>query len=232
MKNILLILLVSIGYLSVHAQITPHRTYKDTLQKINKEHDGELEEVELPEMVIDISKESLQRIRTMQILRRRILRVYPYVAVASKNLNQIYDELEKIPSNSDRKKYIKSQEERLKAQFEKPLKKLSRKDGRILVKLLYRQTGKSTYKLMQELKSGWSAFWANKMAWFYDINLKESYEPYDQLEDFYIEYILNDLRTSRKINYEDPELQYNLSALKNKWKTTLGDSDYYPESIE
>lgn len=230
-KTILYILLLGISFVG-KAQEVEFKSYGDTLQKINKEHYAEMEDIELPEIVIDISEATRERIRTMQILRRRILRVYPYVAIASKNLNEIYDELDRQSSNRERKKYIKSQEKRLKAQFEKPLKKLSRKDGRILVKLLYRQTGKSTYKLMQELKSGWSAYWANKMAWFYDINLKESYEPYDQLEDFYIEYILNDLRNTRKIQYEIPELQYNLSAMKNKWKQTLQDSDYYPESIE
>jgi hypothetical protein len=62
------------------------------------------------------------------------------------------------------------------------LKKLSRSQGRILVKLIHRQTGTTTYELVKTLKSGWKAF--GLAASMFDINLKSEFVPYESNEDF------------------------------------------------
>jgi len=69
-------------------------------------------------------------------------------------------------------------------------KKLSRKQGQILVKLINRQTGFTTYELIKDYKSGWKAFWSNATASAFDISLKRKYAPYQDNEDFLIETIL------------------------------------------
>lgn len=222
-------LFVSVGIAQTDKEL---KGYSNALENMTKGENTDDRFEELPEMVIEFTKEELQRIRTMHILRRRILRVYPYVAATSENLLAIYNDLDKIESKREKKRYLKEQEKRLKEQFKEPLKKLSRNDGKVLVKLIYRQTGKSTYELMKELKSGWSAFWSNQMAWFYDLDLKDQYDPNEYLEDFYIEYILNDLKKTRKINYVSPVLEFDMFLLEKDWREKLGESGFYPESLE
>lgn len=213
------------------AQIADANQYIDTLKVIVK--DGEIEGyIELPEMLINFSKEEIERIRTMRVLERRILRVYPYVVATSENLIKINQELDKLTTNRARNKYIKSQEEVLEKKFKEPLKSLSRKDGQILIKLIHRQTGQTTFHLVKEFKSGWSAFWSNQMAKLFDLNLKQTFQPNDNIEDFYIEYILEELTKQKRIKYVPPVLQYNREKMKANWKKKLGDSGYYPESYE
>jgi hypothetical protein len=76
-------------------------------------------------------------------------------------------------------------------EFTGQLKKLSRKQGQILVKLIYRQTGYTTFDLIKDHKNGWKAFWSNNTAKLFDINLKTKYLPYEVNEDFLIESILD-----------------------------------------
>lgn len=230
MKKLSVVLFSFLMSLFSHAQIDDANKYLDTLNIIVK--DGEVDGyIELPEMLINFSKEEIERIRTMKVLERRILRVYPYVVATSENLVRVNQELDKLSTQRARNKYIKSQEKVLEEKFKEPLKKLSRKDGQILVKLIHRQTGQSTFNLVKEFKSGWSAFWSNQTAKLFDINLKTTFQPNDNIEDFYIEYILEELTQKRRIKYIQPVLQYNRSKMKENWKTKLGDSDYYPESI-
>ena len=59
-----------------------------------------------------------------------------------------------------------------------------------MVKLIYRQTGISTYNLIKDYKSGWKAFWSNNAARLFNINLKETYDPLNNNEDYLIETIL------------------------------------------
>lgn len=165
----------------------------------------------------------------MNILKRRILRVYPYVVATSDNLTTLNENLAKMDTKKRRKAYIKRSEQYLTDQFEERLKKLSRQDGQILVKLINRQTGKTTFDLVKEFKSGWSAFWSNQTAKLFDINLKTKYNPAETLEDFYIEQILQELKEEKRINYRPPALYSDLEKLQNSWREKLGDSGYYPE---
>lgn len=214
--------------LSTQAQIADANKYIDSLNVIVK--DGEIEGyIELPELFVNFSKEELERIRTMKVLERRILRVYPYVVATSENLMHINQELDKLSTNRAKNKYIKSQEEILEKKFKEPLTKLSRKDGQILVKLIHRQTGQTTFNLVKEFKSGWSAFWSNQTAKLFDLNLKQTFEPNHTIEDFYIEYILEELANQKRIKYVAPVLQYNREKMKTNWKQKLGDTGYFPE---
>ena len=98
--------------------------------------------------------------------------------------------MNKLKSNRDKHRYYKIAEDYMENEFKAQLKKLSRKQGQILVKLIYRQTGISTFDLIKDYKSGWKAFWSNNTARLFDINLKTKYTPYEVNEDFLIETIL------------------------------------------
>lgn len=214
---------------SVCAQVNDWEKYADSLSStINDNGDLEVEFM-LPEMMINYSKEDMERIKSMEILRKRILRVYPFAVATSENLIIINKNLATMDTKVQRKNYIKRSEAYLNKNFKDRLSRLSRKDGQILVKLIHRQTGQTTFELVKEFKSGWSAFWSNQTAKVFDLNLKTKYNPQETLEDFYIETILQELMSERKIAYQKDALHLNFERVKSNWKTKLGDSGYYPE---
>ena len=228
MKKIILLFLI-IYSVQVKGQVYDWEKYADSL-RTNVLDDGEIEkEFLLPEMHINFSKEELERIKIQNVLQRRILRVYNYAVMTSDNLVVLNQNMAKMESKSQKKKYLKRSEKYLKEQFEDRLKKLSRKDGQILVKLINRQTNKTTFELVKDLKSGWSAFWSNQTAKLFDINLKTSYNPGDVLEDFYIEMLLNDLGRQGRIDYRPAARDLKMEQVKTNWKNKLGDSGYYPD---
>ena len=124
-----------------------------------------------------------------ELLRYRVKRVYPYAKLAADKLYRIEKVLDSLPNNRQRKKYTKRVQEDAEARFTEELKKLSRSQGRILIKLIYRQTGESAYNLVKNLRSGWRAFWYNNTAWFYDLSLKSTYNPEEVEEDFYFSFL-------------------------------------------
>jgi len=147
----------------------------------------ELEEVIIDKNQIKINDDARKR---FLILQRRVYKVYPYAKIASERLVQLNQDMARLKTNKERKKYFKITEDYLNNEFEGQLKKLSRKDGQILVKLIHRQTGKTTFNLIKTLKSGWKAFWSNNTARVFDINLKSEYNAMGVYEDYLIETIL------------------------------------------
>ncbi|MBS7321554.1 MAG: DUF4294 domain-containing protein [Myroides sp.] len=223
-----IIVLFTIFCWSAQAQVNDWEKYADSL-RTNVLDDGEIEkEYMLPELYMNFSKEELERIKIENALRRRILRVYPYAVLTSHNLTNLNAEMAKLSTKKEQRRHLRKTEKYLKEQFEERLKKLSRKDGQILVKLINRQTGQTTFELVKDLKSGWSAFWSNQTAKLFDINLKTKYAPADVLEDFYIEMILQELRDEGRIQYREAARDLNMNKVKSHWKATLGDSGYYP----
>ncbi|MBT8209887.1 MAG: DUF4294 domain-containing protein, partial [Eudoraea sp.] len=106
------------------------------------------------------------------ILRRKTLKVYPYAKLASERLVSLNERLENIRSKRKRKRYTKKVQRYIEGEFSDELKKLTRTEGQILVKLIYRQTGNTAFDLVKELRSGWRAFWYNTTAKMFDINIK------------------------------------------------------------
>nr|WP_297306252.1 DUF4294 domain-containing protein [uncultured Flavobacterium sp.] len=211
------------------AQVEDWQKYAKSLDTIVNEK-GEIEtEYDLPELNINFTKEELEMLKANDILRRRILRVYPYVVATSEALISVNLNLEKFETKREKRKYINASQKYLESQFKDRLKKLSRKDGQILVKLIDRQTGQTTFSLIKEFKSGWKAFWSNQTAKLFDINLKTQFDANNVLEDFYIERILNELYREGKIGYYPPNKKYDLVKLNEDWKAKLGESGYFPE---
>lgn len=132
--------------------------------------------------------------RYYYLLRRKTLKVYPYALLAAHKLDSIQEDLEKIPRKRKRKKHIKVVEKWVKEDLAEELKKLTRWEGRILVKLIYRETGFCTYNIVKELKGGWHAFIWQKIAKIYDNNLKTKYQPETDKEDKLIEQILQETK--------------------------------------
>jgi len=161
-------------------------------------------------------KSDLDR-RKYLILRRKTRKVYPYAKLASERLLELQSRLDQIKSKRDRKKYTKIVQNYIEDQFSAELKKLTRTEGQILVKLIHRQTGVTAYSLIKDLKSGWRAFWYNSTASMFDISLKEEYLPASRQEDYLIEDILQRSFQSNILEPQPSRLDFNFKELTNKW---------------
>lgn len=108
-------------------------------------------------------------------LRRYVTAVYPYAKMAGAIHTQINGDLETIDKKRKQNKYLNQKEAELKAEFEEKLKNLTVNQGRVLIKLINRETGNNCYQLIKDLKSPTAAFFWNMWAKKYDYNLKEPY---------------------------------------------------------
>ena len=123
-------------------------------------------------------------------LRYHVIKVYPYAKLASAKLNMYNEELTKIKSNRKRRLLLKKREKELKEEFTEVIKKMSVTQGRVLVKLIDRETGESTYDIIKEMRGGFKAFIYQGVARLYSANLKSRYNPQENEEDEMIERIV------------------------------------------
>ena len=128
--------------------------------------------------------------RDYYILRRKVIKVWPYAKEAAEQLYAMEKELEGEDRNRKRKKYAKGIEKYLEENFKEELKKFTRSEGRVLVKLTNRETERTTHELIKEYRGGFNAFFWQSMAKIYDNDLKSEYKPGENLEDSWIENIL------------------------------------------
>ena len=151
------------------------------------------------------------------ILRRKTMKVYPYAKLAAERLEALQTRLETLERKRDKKKYAKVIQKYIEDEFSAELKKLTKTEGQILVKLIHRQTGKTTFDLIKELRSGWRAFWFNSTANLFDISLKKEFSPIDEEEDYLIEDILQRAFQNRQIKRQKPAFDIDFYACVNKW---------------
>lgn len=124
-----------------------------------------------------------------------IKKVLPYAKIIQKVYAEIEDSLAKITTEDQRKAYIKSQEKTLRASFEKQLIHLTVTQGRILIKLVDRETGFTTYEVLRELKGDFNAVIYQGIARLFGSNLKSEYDAKE--EDKMIEEIINHIENGR-----------------------------------
>ncbi|WP_289063601.1 DUF4294 domain-containing protein [uncultured Zobellia sp.] len=151
------------------------------------------------------------------ILRRKTLKVYPYAKLAAERLEELNDSITKIKRRRHQKKYTKEIQKFIEEEFSEELKKLTRTEGQILVKLIYRQTGETAFDLVKELRSGWRAFWYNTTASMFKISLKERFQPDQVHEDYLIEDILQRAFSEFRLERQESVLDYDYAQLINKW---------------
>lgn len=178
--------------------------------------------IELREIVVSKDDAALEEQRQkLLILKRRVYKTYPYAKTAAEKLTQLNATMAKLKTKKEKKKYFKIVEKYLEEEFEPRLKKLSRKDGQILVKLIHRQTGETTFDLIKEYKSGWKAFWSSNTAKLFDINIKEQYHPYDKAEDFHIESILITAFRQGHLVEQPSATPFDLKDLAASWRAKI-----------
>ena len=218
MKLIKFLLFCLFTALSVNAQVIP----KDTIKMGYELEDDESilnDTIQLPEVLIYKGKMDPDARKQFLLLQSRVYKTYPYAKLASERLSNLNKGMANLKTNKEKKRYFKIVENYLSNEFEAKLKKLSRKQGQILVKLIHRQTGTTTYELVKNLKSGWKAFWSNTAASMFDINLKIKYVPFEVNEDYLIETILVRAFDSGRLQNQNPAKPVDYDNLTDTWES-------------
>ena len=153
---------------------------------------------DLPEVEILEFKNNEER-NTYFILKRRVFKVYPYALLAKSKLDEIRIAIDTIPKRRKRKRYAKEVANWVKDEYTDTLKKLTMTEGKILVKLIYRETNITSYDIVKSYRGRFNAFFWQTMARIWDNNLKTSYNPDVNREDMLIEYIIIQAKLEGKL---------------------------------
>ncbi len=148
--------------------------------------------VYLPEVDIDLMNRYYQINETRQGRRlvNNVRKVYPYAKIAGELL-QTYDTLLATVSNpSERSNLMRMAEDDLTEQYTEELKKLTFSQGLILIRLIDRETGDTSYQVVQELRGKFRAFFYQGFARLWGYDLKSEYDPHNNPEDDQIETIV------------------------------------------
>jgi len=175
MKQLLLLLLL---ILFLYGKAFPQDTLK--LNNQTQVVDGDtLTLVDLRDVVIfpPVKFENKRQAVRFDRLVYNVKKVYPYAKLAGERLKYYKTVLDTIPTEKSRKIYIKKAEKELQDQFGDQIRDLTFSQGKILIKLIYRETGNSTYDIVKELRGKFTAFVWQTLARIFGYDLKTSYEP-------------------------------------------------------
>lgn len=123
-------------------------------------------------------------------LRHNVIKVLPYANFAKERYEQLHRELAMTSNKREQRRLVRNCEQEIKDMFNREVKNLTVSQGHILIKLIDRQTGNSSYEVVRELRGGVTAFFYQSVAKVFGHNLKNNY---DLQEDYEIEYILRSL---------------------------------------
>ncbi|MCK5066490.1 MAG: DUF4294 domain-containing protein [Bacteroidales bacterium] len=135
--------------------------------------------IELPEVRVYDRRDFdyLYLKRKYRRLIRNVKKAYPYSKIAGTKLKELDDQLASIENEKEQKVYIQKTEKEIMGQFEKEVKKLTVTQGIILVKLIDRETGRTSYQVIKELRGSITAFFWQGIARIFGNNLKAEYDP-------------------------------------------------------
>ena len=119
-----------------------------------------------------------------------VRKVYPYAKLAGEKLAEFNRALDTIPTERARKAYLRKAEKELEDKFGPQVKELTFTQGKILIKLIYRQTGSTSFELVKELRGKFNAFIWQTLASLFGYDLKTLYDPVHDPQDQQIERIV------------------------------------------
>ncbi len=212
---VFLLFLISLGS---YGQVVKETQSKDKEIEIRELDSIKMDTILLEDVLISKQKMNPEERKQFLLLQNRVFKVYPFAKIAADRLSSINSTMDKLKSNKEKRRYFKIVEDFMDNEFKEKLKKLSHKQGQILVKLIYRQTGVSTYDLIKDYKSGWKAFWSNNAARLFEINLKETYKPIENNEDYLIETILYRAFNSGRLIEQKAANPVDIDKLNEHWE--------------
>ena len=149
------------------------------------------------EMVIvsNVSGEKLAKaLKEYNRLRNAVYVCYPYARTAGAIINEVNAQLKDVSAKNQRKKFIKAREADLKKQFSDPLSNLSVYQGKVLMKLINRETGNDCYDIIKEYRGGLNARMYQTVAFFFGSSLKQDYDAINNPVDHQIEAIVQEIQ--------------------------------------
>lgn len=158
----------------------------DTIPNVSIE-----EVVIFPRLVFKNRRQS----RRYRKLVRDVRRAYPYAIYAKSKLDEMEREFQSLKTEKEKKKFIKTIEKQLMDEFGNELKKLTITQGRILLKLIDRETGNTSYELLKYLRGNISAIFWQTIARIFGSDLKSEYDP--RGDDFLVERIVRMIETGQ-----------------------------------
>ena len=144
---------------------------------------------DVPEVAVLAFKDKEEH-KKYYILKKRVLKVYPFAMSAKEKLMSIQKGLDSIPKRKHKKRYTREVAKWVKEEYAEQLKNLTMSEGKILVKLIYRETNTTSYEIVKSYRGRFNAFFWQSMAKLWDNNLKTEYDPVNIRKDMLIEHIL------------------------------------------
>jgi len=185
----------------ISGQTDTSKQINDTLpENYYRLHSVERDGISLPEInikeVVIIGRPSTARkfpFYRYQRLIYNLKKVYPYALVVRARLGAINEVLEKIPDEKDRKKYLRLAEKDIFGEYEDDVRDMTITQGKLLIKLVDRETLNTSYELIRQYRGNFSAAFWQGIARIFGTDLKAEYDPYG--EDAVIEIILHELES-------------------------------------
>lgn len=172
----------------------PGRFY--ILQKVKREGET-LPEIEIKEVNINGHRSFAEKFQVWRYERlvNNVKRVYPYSLIVKVKLIEVNEELASLPNDRERRKYINEFEKQVFKEYEDDIRDMTITQGRILIKLIDRETQNTSYELIREYRGKISAVFWQGIARIFGTNLKEKYDPVE--EDALIERIVLEIEAGR-----------------------------------
>lgn len=150
---------------------------------------------------------------------RNVVRVYPYARLTADLLREYEHDLAAIDRSADQELYVKLAEAELRAEFEAEVKDLTVSQGKVLIKLIDRETGRTSYHLVQQLRGNFTAFVWQGMARLFGHDLKSRYDPVG--DDRLIEVVVQRIEQGELAVAERPARTAKAQARLEKRKARL-----------
>jgi hypothetical protein len=186
-----LIAFICLGFFCAYSQedvVVPADKPK-VLYKVWAEiHNGDtIASIWMPEVTIvaEYSYKTKKQYEAWTRTKYNVKKVYPYAILAAAKLKEYDLVLAKLPTEKAKKEYVKVIEKELKADFEEELKNLSMTQGKILLKLIDRETGTTSFEIVKQMRGSFNAFMWQSVARIFGSNMKTEYDP--EGEDIMIE---------------------------------------------
>ena len=166
------------------------------LQKVDR--NGEvLPEVEIKAVAVYAHPQFARKseYRKYERLVANLKHVYPYAVIVRTRLEKVNEDLKNIKTEKERKEYMKKEEKNVFAQYEGDMREMTITQGRLLIKLIDRETQNTSYTLIKDYRGKLAAIFWQGVARIFGTNLKEEYDPFG--EDSLIESIIQDIDAGR-----------------------------------
>ncbi len=159
------------------------------LAKAQQQSTDTLKTVDLPQFIAEAKRDPEYEKRYQKLI-RDVKRVLPYAKVAGFRFQLMEQNLQMLPTDKARKAYLKRTEEAIEELFMDDLVNLTVTQGKLLIKLIHRETSKDTYTLLKTYRGNLTAIYWQSLALIFTSDLKNEYNP---VEDWQIEKIIKDL---------------------------------------